>query len=401
MVAHHTKAFVACAAFGLALPGAPGCELGRRHVEVAHPVDDRSEVIETTVGVDGGLGSADGDVHTESDASIAVLAEEAPEPPRIAIPHFDEEPTTRISIHREKRSVVVSGKGLKINGAPQDRAVEIGWSESGLTLRGKALPDGTRVTAEVDIRVRKIGSFPGSVIFFHNETHMLVVNEVPLERYVQTVVQSEVPEVLKAQAVAARTYALAKMAVHSGQYSLESTVMDQVYRPRRLDKGIVEAVRVTRGEVLVFESSLIETKYHSTCGGRTENPDEVWPELGMHHQWSVTCGTCTKSPHYRWSLSLTFDELQRGLGEVRSGLKRVTGIQVTKRSRAHRVLAVEVRTERGSFELTGRSFRRAVSLRKVRSTSFDVRPRPGGFTLEGRGFGHGVGMCQWGASGMA
>jgi stage II sporulation protein D len=121
----------------------------------------------------------------------------------------------------------------------------------------------------------------------------------------------------------------------------------------------------------------------------------------MHHQWSVPCGTCTKSPSYRWSLSLTFGELQRRLGEVLTGLKRVKGIKVTKRSRARRVLAVAVQTDKGSFELTGRAFRRAVSLRRVRSTSFDVRPRRGGITLVGRGYGHGVGMCQWGASGMA
>ena len=82
---------------------------------------------------------------------------------------------------------------LEINGSQHHGVIEIGWTEGALIHRGKALPDGTRITAEGEISISKVGSFPGSLILFHNKSHMLIVNEVPLERYVQSVVQSEVP----------------------------------------------------------------------------------------------------------------------------------------------------------------------------------------------------------------
>ncbi len=379
---------------------ASACEPGRGRVQVVHPVGD-SPV--PSVDGDAGPDAGDASVDASPDASDADVE---PQPPRIAIPRLEGEPLARVSIHRGKGPVVFEGKGLKLNGAAHRGTLEIVWSESGATQRGKALADGAKVTADGDVRLRRVGRFPGTLLVYHSSSHLLVVNEVPLERYLQTVVQSEVPaiwrpEAHKAQAVAARTYALARMAQQSGQYSLESTVMDQVYRPRRLDARIVAAVKATRGQVLVAGGGLIETKYHSTCGGRTENPDEVWPELGMGHQWSTSCWTCRSSPYYRWALALTLAELKTRLVTVRSGLKRVKSVEVTQKSGAGRVLRLAVHTEKGSFEMTGRDFRRAVSLRKVRSTYFDVRPSPRGIKILGRGFGHGVGMCQWGASGMA
>lgn len=391
------------AAVGLFFLGASACESGRGQVPLVHRIDGPSTTNET---VDGGVPALEGGVEADSAPPEATTAEDEQQAPRIPIPQLDGEPKVKVSIFRGKRSVVLKGKGLELNGAPTEGSLEIRFSAKALTHDGETVPDGSRVTADGEISFRGLGKFPGSLIFLHNETHLLIVNEVPLERYIQTVVQSEVPavwspEVLKAQAVAARSYALARMAFQGSQYSLESSVMDQVYRPRPLVKGVVEAVRATRGEVLVSGNSLVEAKYHSTCGGRTENPNVLWPELDMPHQWSVACEFCSASPYYRWSLFLSSAELRRRLGKVQSGVKRVERIEVKQRSESHRVLKLEVHTDAGSFELTGQSFRRAISLREVKSTAFAIQPRRGGILLKGRGFGHGAGMCQWGAAGMA
>lgn len=345
--------------------------------------------------------AVDADVLPDSEGPLT----DDTEAPRIAVPRFDEEPLTTVSLCRPPQ-VTVSGEKLSLNGNLQAKRITISWTKNSLKHRGRDIPDGSEIEADGAITIDKVGSFPGRLILHHAMGHILVVNEVTLERYIQGVVGNEVParwpaEVKKAQAVAARTYALARMALKESPYALESTVMDQVYRGHPPDKGVVAAVRATRGEVLIQANGLIEAKYHSTCGGHTENVDEVWPELMVHHQWAVACTTCSSSPTYRWSTVLTYGELTRALKTVHKGLKRIKGLSATNRSPTGRVRTLEVHTQKGSFEISARDFRRIVNLRKIRSTHFEIEAQPRSVKLNGRGFGHGAGMCQWGAYGMA
>jgi stage II sporulation protein D len=332
------------------------------------------------------------------------LDEEEAELPRIPVPHFGEEPLTTVAVRRIKRRVVFAGDGLRLNGRHQDKAVAVIRGVRGtLTHRGRPLPEGSTLSADGRIALQGLGvSYPGTLIVHHRGSHILVVNEVPLERYIQGVIAGELPkawpaEAYKAQAVAARSYALARMALKGGLYALEASVLDQVYRGGPEEKAALDAVLATRGEVLVQANGLVESRYHSTCGGITERFAEVWPELGVTHDWRSLCATCTGSPAYGWSTNLTYDELTKALAKGR----RVRGLAVTARSESGRARTIEVRTSKGAFEISGRRFRRALGTRRVKSTLFDVAALPGAIRLKGRGYGHGVGMCQWGARGMA
>src|SRR5690606_32221414 len=149
---------------------------------------------------------------------------------------------------------------------------------------------------------------------------LLVVNELSMEKYLAAVLGSEMPpsfeaEALRAQAVAARTYAIGKKIAAAGMpFHLGATVLAQVYGGvHREDPRTRAAVDATRGEVLVFDHAPIEAYFFSSCGGRTEGGAEALgrplPYLTAH-----TCPERADTPGARWKLSLTAAELGKRLG---------------------------------------------------------------------------------------
>ncbi|HXH81826.1 MAG TPA: SpoIID/LytB domain-containing protein, partial [Candidatus Tectomicrobia bacterium] len=107
------------------------------------------------------------------------------------------------------------------------------------------------------------------------------------------------------------------------------------------------------------------------------------------------------SPHYYWSLDVRLAELGEALRRHGVGVGTVTGIDVTERTPSLRASTVTVHGTRGSVALRGNDFRRIVGYDTLKSTLFAVVVDDGLARFTGRGYGHGVGMCQWGAKGMA
>jgi stage II sporulation protein D len=267
-----------------------------------------------------------------------------------------------------------------------------------------------------------------------------VVNHVDLEKYLDGLVNSEFSskwneEAIAAQIVAARTYAFYQI-VKARQtpelhYDLDSSVKDQVYQGfHREDFHSSRAVNKTRGLILTAgrDSIPIPIKafYHSTCGGVTEVPKNVWgnsyPGMGKH----ILCPYCSVSPAYRWSLDLSTPELEeilrKGAGGSEPKLPRghLIGLEPKSTNPSGRV--VEIRTLWQSlppisssgvqeFTISAVKLRDWIGPGKFRSTRFRVEPsglgtetKPGTgkrWHFEGMGNGHGVGMCQWGAKTMA
>lgn len=228
----------------------------------------------------------------------------------------------------------------------------------------------------------------------------LKVEEIPLEQYVLGVLSGEVHadwpvEALKAQAVASRTYALYRKERPKGSeggqmYDVESTVQAQVFDKRRkYPPNFENAVEETQGETLRYEGKVIPAFFHSTCGGIGERADAVWaeefpPPLNQIHEDPY----CKDSPRYRWSYETDPQELR---GEI----------QVLERSETGRVDLLLLTSEGEDQELTGNQLREKVGYDKIKSTLFDVDTTGVRPVFTGLGAGHGVGLCQWGAKGMA
>ncbi len=236
---------------------------------------------------------------------------------------------------------------------------------------------------------------------------LIAISHMALEQYLPGIVAGEMPsywpmEALKAQAVVARTYAWNRVVASAdAPYDLVSDVRDQVYPGSDGDSvRAAQAVKATRGIVLVLNGQVADARYHSTCGGATELPSNVWPGAGPGLQ-GVRCSYCKDSPFAKWHLELTGERLARALKQVGFDGDRVTQIDVTRRSRSGRALQVKVLGDEDTVTLDGNTFRKAIGYGVLRSTRFVVREEAGTFQFEGQGFGHGVGLCQWGARRMA
>jgi stage II sporulation protein D len=229
------------------------------------------------------------------------------------------------------------------------------------------------------------------------------VVELRLEDYVAGVVSGEMPssfppEALKAQAIAARSYALTRKIdaqIVGRAFDVGSDVLSQVWseRPSAAARAAADA---TAGEVLVRGMDPVEAYFHSSCGGRTEGGLAA---LGrdLPYLAPVECGRCDAARGVRWKVVVAAAELGKlvGLGgevaqasvSTRTGTGRAERVRLESRGRAATLDAVDLRQRLGFSRLP--------------SLAFDVRPVEGGFSFEGRGRGHGAGLCQWGAAGLA
>jgi len=249
------------------------------------------------------------------------------------------------------------------------------------------------------------------------------IERVELEEYVKGVVASEMPasfhiEALKAQAVAARTKALYQRLKygengHPNHPGAEvcSEVHCQVYRNeeelRKIksegwyknywDK-IVEAVESTRGIVATYAGNLIDPLYHSTSGGRTENSEDVFSTMEPYLR-SVISPYEQASSHLEDTFVIPVSQFISKINNQygNTGLSRnniVDSLQILERSEGGRVTKIKV----GNKILTGRNIRELLGLK---SADFDIVVSGDKITFITRGYGHGVGMSQYGADGMA
>ncbi len=360
--------------------------------QLASAEDEKGLLLRTLALLENELGLSDGTAEVE---------------PLIPLPQLGAEPTIAVAVGRVKRAVAVDGVALALNGKPTGGPVDVWWMQDGLGLAGgQALPDDLTFTATGSVVVGGVGTFPAGVRLAWDPDQILVINDVPMERYLEVVVSSEVPdswslEAKKAQAVAARSYALSRRHRQTGAFAVESSILDQVYRVGFTDPGAAQAVAATRGRVLSRGGALVEAYYHSTCAGHTEAAAVVWPERGAIDDWSTPCAHCGGSPSRDWQHHLTLADMGHAVAREHPELATITSLELLGRTGSGRVRGVRLAGPEGALMLTGNEFRRLFGYTRVRSTWFDIERINGGLQLTGQGSGHGVGMCQWGAQGMS
>lgn len=289
------------------------------------------------------------------------------------------------------------------------------------TSAGSVISD---IEPKLSFRSQKAFSWNGQplawplAIFPENDSALLAVIELPLEEYLIGVLAKEMGnageaelEALKAQAVAARGYAYVKIGTKPGAaYDLESDVSHQAFDLIASGDPIFrKAVDKTRGQVMACRGRVFAPNYHSTCGGRTALPSEVWGMPDSLFPWakSVKCVDCSASPRYRWNMSVSSGELVRHAAGLSDATVPVTDVRVMERGPSGRVLRLKVSSQAGDTVLSLDRIRFQLAEKDLPSTWFDARCERGrqgnvaSVELNGRGYGHGVGMCQWGAMGMA
>ncbi len=245
--------------------------------------------------------------------------------------------------------------------------------------------------------------FRGRVLVEQSRGELYVVNTLPVEAYLASTVGGEMSaswnlEALKAQAVAARSYAIYRHAhpKHS-LYDLERTTEDQVYFGVRSESPRTwNAVKETVGLYLAQSGKPALAHYHSRCGGETVTAEGVW-NRDQSPGLRVPCAYCRRFP-FRWLASWTPAEFLRKLGLAPSAQ---AGVVPIRRSESGRVYDVEVSNGEETRRFSADNLRRLLGYSTVKSSTFSVTPGSHQVQAEGVGAGHGVGMCQWGAKYLA
>ncbi len=237
-----------------------------------------------------------------------------------------------------------------------------------------------------------------------------IINYVPLEDYVASVVGSEMNflefEALKAQAVVSRTYALWSIQGSPYQhFDLKDYEASQVYLGAIPTKPwYLDAALSTDGEILTWSNKLILSSFSSTCGGVTSNNEDVWSGRALPYLRSVSDhDMCSISPHHRWEFGLKYNELNAIL-EDRYGFKAVdSSMEYDNLERVTKITFVDISKDELIF--TGNEFRLLINRNftplSIRSTHFNWSKNGDTIQISGKGLGHGVGLCQWGAKGFA
>lgn len=235
-----------------------------------------------------------------------------------------------------------------------------------------------------------------------------VIDEVPIEDYVIGVLAGEMPiefslEALKAQAVASRSYVMVQMERNINKdYDVVDTVMNQVYLDNeRLTavwkenyqenmNKIKTAVLETKGEYISYNGKVAEALFFSTSPGVTENSEEVYSNKVAYLR-SVESKYDSISPVYSTSKTFTKEEFYNKLGlDYSDNLN----IEVTDKTSTGRVKKIKINNK----EFSGST---VISKLSLRSTFFELVEDSDKVIINTKGYGHGVGMSQYGAEGMA
>ena len=237
--------------------------------------------------------------------------------------------------------------------------------------------------------------YRGTTQLILQDSGITAINHVNIEDYLYSVVGAEAVaswplEALKAQAVAARSYALYKRNVESnGIYDVDTTVGTQVYKG--LDSEFTtthEAVNSTLGQVMTYNNEVILAAFHSSSGGYTENVEDVWSSPLPYLRSVVDYDH--KSPVFEWQKVIPVSKIRT----LVAGIGKIRGIQPAETTPRGRVITMTVTGDRGSTIVTGKDMRKVLDLR---STLFRVSTDGNNLHVKGRGFGHGLGLSQWGA----
>ncbi|MBX3149400.1 SpoIID/LytB domain-containing protein [Candidatus Obscuribacterales bacterium] len=231
-------------------------------------------------------------------------------------------------------------------------------------------------------------------------TRLTAINVIDLEDYLMSVLPSEMPsswprEALKAQAIAARSYAIANLGKYRSKgYDVQATVMDQAYRGASAETiASNRAVSETNGIVMKHAGKVVPGFFHSSSAGHTDVAEHVWTKE-VPYLKSVP-DVDHKSKYVLWERKFPMTQIDGSLGK---DVGTVLGLFPVHRSPAGRVKNLLVIGTKGSTFVSGTAVRQMFALP---STNFNVLAYQDSYLFKGQGFGHGLGMSQYGARGLA
>ncbi|GAB6273513.1 MAG: hypothetical protein STSR0004_03760 [Peptococcaceae bacterium] len=345
----------------------------------------------------------------------------------------------------EQEKLAVLSAGGKLTGWPSEPAVEVlnltplqyGKEKTKLPPN-KIVVLSQQASKEIDLTSgqnlftlyngEKANRYRGSLEFRVAPEGLTAINTLPLEEYLLGVVPNEMYaqwpiEALKAQAVVARSYVLAQMGSYNQQgFDVLATQASQVYRGADSENPVTtQAVCLTKGEILAHAGQPVDAVFHSSSGGFTENSEEVWKN-SLAYLRSKPDPHDNNEKYYNWSVSYTQEQLKQQLAgkkQWRQGdkyiepvnFKEITDLVELERTssgaRVKRLAVCGIGPDDQELKVeiyNADAVRTLLGLKSAFFTlekTFNAEQKLEQVTFRGNGWGHGIGMSQYGALGMA
>ena len=243
-------------------------------------------------------------------------------------------------------------------------------------------------------------AYRGSLHLVATFEGILVINVLPLEDYLRGVVAEEMfanwpHNALKAQAIAARSYAFHTLDPHA-PFDICATFECQQYGGIDAEHPRSDAaIAATRGIVVTYDGTVARTYYHADSGGYTASSAEVWGEAASY--LAGTPDTATNSPHRRWQHTVNAERVAASLERYGYSIGTLRGLRILETSPSGRVSKLEVIADH-AVELAGPQLHSLLREWGFKSTRFTMTSA---LSAVGDGWGHGVGMSQYGAKALA
>jgi stage II sporulation protein D len=322
--------------------------------------------------------------------------------------------TIRVALVESARTVELQGGDIELRRLSDTDAatwratvVRATWNGSAIEIEGRKA-QGFRLRSARPMRMNG-RDYVGPIDLVQNGAGFAVVNELPLEEYLVGVLRGEASETwpaeaLRAQAIVARTYAAHHRLLGPGRaFHIVASTANQMFAGRvPTSSPLWAAVQETAGQILKLDGALFPAFYHTESGGHTEDPRSVFAARNMPALQAVVCPfSAPGSPHFYWNLELSLSDLSEVVRRHGADVGRVTTVTVAERTASQRAVAVTLKGTRGAVRIRGHDFRRMIGYDTLKSTLFTVVTDSSTVRFSGRGYGHGVGLCQAGARGMA
>lgn len=324
--------------------------------------------------------------------------------------------TVRVLLGNYTNLNVSSLKGLKIKDLDTGKtllrlraesSINIFMSDSYITVKGKRAKGLKIISSNDEIVVNKT-TYQGQLLFHVVNGKFQVINIVPLEIYLKSVVPGEILassplEALKAQAIASRSFTVYNILKSEKRfYDLSKNSQNYQGKLYNVNPNVVKAVNATKGRIMLYVGEVFGSYFHANCGGNTEYAGNIWKE--ETYPVSIKCTHCKKGNHYLWKSTVTTKEIEKKLNEngysLKNGLAALYPAKVSSVSARTTVLIAEDAIGK-KHKIRSDKFRNIIGSEHLRSTNFTFAAYQDGFVFTGKGWGHGVGMCQDGAVSLA
>lgn len=290
---------------------------------------------------------------------------------------------------------------------PPAKKIHIRLKNNNININDISVPDKEIELVSEDLLEFNNKKYRGSIYILLKDNEILIINKVKLDHYLYGVLPSEIipnwhKECLKAQTVAARTFAIFnKLNSKSPYYDLDSNILFQVYKGANVEtKKSNEAVDETKDEIITYNGEVIQAFFHSNSGGKTASSEEVWGGK-IEYLKSKDDEFCKKEKNYEWNFTLSAEKISEILKKNKILTGEIYDIKILERSESNRIKSLKIYGSSGSITIKGKDFRSFLGENNIKSTNFFISKQNNNFIFNGYGWGHGVGLSQEGAKGMA